>query len=349
MIGPLISIVAPVYNNEAYLHAFIESVISQSYSNWEMVLVDDCSKDRSSAICDEYSHKDKRISVIHHLTNEGICKARNTGIIHTKGEWILLLDSDDTLLPGSIISLVECISDDIDLVSASYLRYVEGVLQKENKDFLAFLISGDYIYADGHVVRNEPRFVHEKDSKFFLTDEARKQVDACCLRFSRQYVQKGVGQYVYGRMFYDPQYVAQTKFYLNDIINERHLDDLDARMAYRDEFPRTFVGAFDMLMKKNGETRESVAPLLHTTERSLHDWLYNPERKISRDFIVYISLMWKVPDWISSLLLKTVGLNMLEHDRRHQALEHILTVLWDQGIDEANKYLTSNGLEPLAV
>ena len=162
-------------------------------------------------------------------------------------------------------------------------------------------------------------------------------------------MQKGVGQYVYGRMFYDPQYVAQTKFYLNDIINERHLDDLDARMAYRDEFPRTFVGAFDMLMKKNGETRESVAPLLHTTERSLHDWLYNPERKISRDFIVYISLMWKVPDWISSLLLKTVGLNMLEHDRRHQALEHILTVLWDQGIDEANKYLTSNGLEPLAV
>ena len=222
-------------------------------------------------------------------------------------------------------------------------------LQKENKDFLAFLISGDYIYADGHVVRNEPRFVHEKDSKFFLTDEARKQVDACCLRFSRQYVQKGVGQYVYGRMFYDPQYVAQTKFYLNDIINERHLDDLDARMAYRDEFPQTFVGAFDMLMKKNGQTRESVAPLLHTTERSLHDWLYNPERKISRDFIVYISLMWKVPDWISSLLLKTVGLNMLEHDRRHQALEHIRTVLWDQGIDEANKYLTSKGLEPLAV
>lgn len=222
-------------------------------------------------------------------------------------------------------------------------------LQKENKDFLAFLISGDYIYADGHVVRNEPRFVREKDSKFFLTDEARKQVDACCLRFSRQYVQKGVGQYVYGRMFYDPQYVAQTKFYLNDIINERHLDDLDARMAYRDEFPRTFVGAFDMLMKKNGETRESVAPLLHTTERSLHDWLYNPDRKISRDFIVYISLMWKVPDWISSLLLKTAGLNMSEYDRRHQALEYIRTVLWDQGIDSANKYLASKGLEPLAI
>ena len=89
MINPLISIVAPVYNNAAYLHAFIESVISQSYSNWEMVLVDDCSKDRSGAICDEYSHKDKRINAIHLLTNGGISRARNTGIIHSKGEWIL--------------------------------------------------------------------------------------------------------------------------------------------------------------------------------------------------------------------------------------------------------------------
>lgn len=151
-------------------------------------------------------------------------------------------------------------------------------LQKENKDFQAFMISGDYVYADGHVVLNDPKFVEEKGGRLFLTDEARKQVDACCLRFTRQYVQKYIGLYVYGRMFYDPEYVAQTKFYLSDMINERHLDELDARIAYRDEFPHTFVGAFDMLMKKNGQTRESVAPLLHTTERSLHDWLYNPDR-----------------------------------------------------------------------
>ena len=222
-------------------------------------------------------------------------------------------------------------------------------LQKENKDFQAFMISGDYVYADGHVVLNDPKFVEEKGGRLFLTNEARKQVDACCLRFTRQYVQKNIGLYVYGRMFYDPEYVAQTKFYLSDMINERRLDELDARIAYRDEFPRTFVGAFDMLMKKNGQTRESVAPLLHTTERSLHDWLYNPDRKITRDFIVYITLMWKVPDWISSLLLKTAGLTMNEYDRRHQALEYVRTVLWDQGIEKGNKYMTSKGLEPLSV
>ena len=165
MINPLISIVAPVYNNEAYLPAFIESVLSQVYSNWELILVDDCSKDRSGAICEEYSHKDKRISVIHLLTNGGISRARNTGIIRSEGEWIMLLDSDDTLLPGSIISLVECISDDIDLVSASYLRYFEGVLQKENKDSISGTFSvRDYTELIGVFPqsRNLERYVWNK-------------------------------------------------------------------------------------------------------------------------------------------------------------------------------------------
>jgi glycosyltransferase involved in cell wall biosynthesis len=197
MINPLISIVAPVYNNEAYLRAFIESVISQSYSNWEMVLVDDCSKDRSGAICDEYSHKDKRISVIHHLTNGGICKARNIGIIHSKGEWIMLLDSDDALLPGSIISLIECISDDIDLVSASYLRYVEGVLQKENKDSISGTFSiRDYTELIGVFPqsRNLERYVWNKlfrasiinDNSILFSEDLRLFEDVC---FIYQYLE----------------------------------------------------------------------------------------------------------------------------------------------------------------
>ena len=165
VIDPLISIVAPVYNNEAYLPAFIENVLSQVYSNWELILVDDCSKDRSGAICDEYSHKDKRISVIHLLTNGGISKARNTGIIRSEGEWIMLLDSDDTLLPGSIISLVDCISDDIDLVSASYLRYVDGVLQRESKASISGMLPiRDYTELIGIIprCRNLERYVWNK-------------------------------------------------------------------------------------------------------------------------------------------------------------------------------------------
>ena len=104
-----------------------------------------------------------------------------------------------------------------------------------------------------------------------------------------------------------------------------------------------------MLMKKNGETRESIAPKLHTTERSLHDWLYDPEHKITLDFVVGVSLMWELPDWISKLLLDRAMIHVSEFDRRHQAMEYIRTVLWDKGIEEANKYLEEKGLSPLAI
>lgn len=127
------------------------------------------------------------------------------------------------------------------------------------------------------------------------------------------------------------------------------MDDLDAKMEYKDSFPRTFVKAFDMLMKKNGETRETIAPKLHTTDRSLHEWLYDPERKITADFVVGISLVWQVPDWISQMLLDRAGIHMSEFNCRHQALEYIRTVLWDKGVEEANAYLKSKGLVPLAI
>lgn len=223
-------------------------------------------------------------------------------------------------------------------------------LYEKTSDFKKIIDSGEYIYADGHIVRNEPRFVTTKDDgSRVLTDAAKKSVDVCCLRFVRRYVQKDVGKYVYGQMFFDPRYVEQTNFYLSDLINERQMDELDARMRYKETFPRTFVGAFDMLMKQNGETRESIAPQLHTTERSLREWLNEPERKISADFVVGISLMWQVPDWISKMLLDRACIRLSEFDRRHQALEYIRTVLWDRGIEEANEYLASKGLDPLEI
>lgn len=222
-------------------------------------------------------------------------------------------------------------------------------LCKESKEFDALISGGQYKYADGHVVRNTPRFVKHEYGRDSLTDEARKKVNDCCLRFVRQFVQQNVGQYVYGRMFYDPRYVERTLFYLDDLINRKQMDELDAKMEYANSFPHTFVEAFDMLMRQNGETRETIAPKLHTTERSLHDWLYDPEQKITFDFVVGITLLWEIPDWISKILVKRAMINVSEYDRRHMALEHIRTVLWDRGIDEANKYLASRGLKPLAI
>lgn len=93
----LISVIVPIYNSEKYLAACIESIITQTYQNLQIILVDDCSDDTSGKICDEFAAKDGRIRVVHRETKggEGGAKARNTGIDHATGEVLYFIDSDD--------------------------------------------------------------------------------------------------------------------------------------------------------------------------------------------------------------------------------------------------------------
>lgn len=90
----MISIIVPVYNTKNYLHRCIQSVIHQTHSDWELILVDDGSSDGSSEICDFYAERHENIIVIH-LINQGVSNARNVGIDNAHGEWITFLDSDD--------------------------------------------------------------------------------------------------------------------------------------------------------------------------------------------------------------------------------------------------------------
>ena len=92
----LISVVVPVYNVEKYIDDCIKSVLNQTYSDFELILVDDGSSDKSGEICDRYAKEDSRIKVIH-TRNFGVCHARNIGIDLSSGEYYMFLDSDDTL------------------------------------------------------------------------------------------------------------------------------------------------------------------------------------------------------------------------------------------------------------
>lgn len=123
----LVSIVTPVYNVSEFLPAFIESVIGQTYPNWELLLVDDGSTDNSGTICDGYAKGDNRIRVFH-KANGGVCSARNVGLREMKGEWVLMPDSDDKLPLDSLETLTLNISDEIDLLSSSYILYKNGEL-----------------------------------------------------------------------------------------------------------------------------------------------------------------------------------------------------------------------------
>ena len=90
----LISIIVPVYNVEKYLNECIDSIIAQTYSNIEIILVNDGSTDASGKICDEYAEKDGRIKVIHQV-NAGLSAARNAGMAVATGEYLYFVDSDD--------------------------------------------------------------------------------------------------------------------------------------------------------------------------------------------------------------------------------------------------------------
>ena len=91
-----ISVIVPVYNTETYLHACIESIVNQSFVDFDLILVDDGSTDGSGQVCDAEASKDKRIRVIH-KENEGVSVARNTGIECARSKWITFIDSDDTV------------------------------------------------------------------------------------------------------------------------------------------------------------------------------------------------------------------------------------------------------------
>ena len=136
-----LSIITPVFNTERYLPACIESVLSQSFKDFEFLLVDDGSSDDSGAICDGYAAKDSRVRVFH-KENGGVSSARNLALDHARGEWLYFVDSDDELLPGGLQVLVDCISDDVDIVLGGYERYDEtGRLEYSIEDRVQTLMS----------------------------------------------------------------------------------------------------------------------------------------------------------------------------------------------------------------
>jgi len=109
--NPLVSVIVPIYKVENYLRECVNSIISQSYKNLEIILVDDGSPDKCPEICDEYALKDNRIKVIH-KPNGGLSDARNAGIEIAKGEYLSFVDSDDVIHSQMIEVLMKPLIED---------------------------------------------------------------------------------------------------------------------------------------------------------------------------------------------------------------------------------------------
>ena len=122
---PLISVIIPVYKVENYLKRCVDSVLAQTYTNMEILLIDDGSPDECPKLCDEYAKMDERIRVFHQ-ENKGLSGARNTGIDHARGEYLAFLDSDDKWSPRFLESLYRAIkSYDADISQCRW-EYMHG-------------------------------------------------------------------------------------------------------------------------------------------------------------------------------------------------------------------------------
>lgn len=125
----MVSIIVPVYNVEKYLDKCLQSLITQTYTNLEIILVDDGSTDKSGDICDKWSCKCKNIRVIHQK-NSGVSRSRNVGIQYAKGDYIGFIDADDYIACDMYENLVKMMTDEISVATCGYSRVLENREEK---------------------------------------------------------------------------------------------------------------------------------------------------------------------------------------------------------------------------
>lgn len=141
---PIISIIIPVYKVEKYLRECLDSILNQTYTDWEALLIDDGSPDNSGAICDEYAAKDSRFRVFH-KTNGGVSSARNMGIVKAQGDYITFVDSDDKLLPNTLDVCMGVIEkNDLDLLQFGFTRFYDCVYGGDSDQQYTVLTSQEF-------------------------------------------------------------------------------------------------------------------------------------------------------------------------------------------------------------
>lgn len=155
-----LSIIIPVFNVEKFLSECLNSILEQEFSNFEIILVNDGSCDKSGEICDEFAKKDERIKVFHQ-ENSGVSVARNNGIKQSKGNYLMFIDSDDFLVENTLKPLISEL-ENFDILFFSYLRVFEnGEIFElkanvfENESFEKFSITENLIKTN-HLLHTTP-------------------------------------------------------------------------------------------------------------------------------------------------------------------------------------------------
>lgn len=141
----MISVIVPVYKAEKYLQRCIDSILSQSYTDFELLLIDDGSPDNCGVICDEYAVKDSRVRVFH-KENGGVSSARNLGLDHAKGDWVSFIDSDDWVETNYLESFTAVLDSDFIIGGVRLCSSTKTIELKDSRYPVDMLI--DFINAN---------------------------------------------------------------------------------------------------------------------------------------------------------------------------------------------------------
>lgn len=175
--SPFFSVIVPVYNVSQYLKRCIDSILSQSYGDFELLLVDDGSTDDSGRICDEYAKKDNRIKVFH-KKNGGVSSARNKGIDEARGNYVVFVDSDDYILQDRLLQIMKLSDNNPDMIVEYYAspadcKYKYKII--DNKDFdiiknvsVIWTSAFSNEVLNTHNIRFDENIWHGEDSLFIL-------------------------------------------------------------------------------------------------------------------------------------------------------------------------------------
>ena len=198
-----ISVIIPVYNTASYLPACLDSVLAQTFADFELLVVDDGSTDASPTICDDYARRDARVKVFHQA-NAGVSVARNLALSHACGKWVCFVDSDDTVLPDYLKDMVSVTTDDDCLVMGNisdplFQGLVTEDVTLQGEDMVRYMLSHQLFNLCGpvdklfsrRVLRENnisfPAGIHYGEDLIFLQRYINK-VDRLILRKSVNYL-----------------------------------------------------------------------------------------------------------------------------------------------------------------
>lgn len=240
MMNPLLSIVTPVYNVELFLDRSVQSILSQSYRDIELILIDDGSTDGSSSLCDELAKKDSRVKVIH-KENGGVSTARNVGLEIASGEYLTFVDPDDFLAPDTYLANMEYLisQKDVDILQYPYCNYIsDDEILNYHRPAEHLLVGAEQIFSNWWSGSPLEYVIWNKIYKRSLWDGVRFKVghiseDTCLVP---QFVSRAHSIYISEKGLYYYQRDRVDSYTFGEYSFSKHLDLFYAHTAIYDCF-----------------------------------------------------------------------------------------------------------------